>query len=110
MWSPTEVVDVERATVPDLNTCAPITTVIVPVKTDCPTHFAFSYCRVSSCQPAGSIRVASVYRDTGGRHSGARGALETIPARTDSTVTQCVHGNVRHLSVGTGQTGITLAF
>ena len=80
------------------------------MKTDCATHFALSYCRVSSCQPAGSVRVASVSADTGGRHSGARGALETIPPRIDSSVAQCVHFNVRHLSVGTGQTGITLAF
>ena len=106
-WSPTEVVDVERATVLDLDTCGPLTTVTVPVKTDCPTHLTLSYCRVSSTQPAGSLRVASVYRDTGGGHSGARGALETIPTRTDSVVALRTI-TIRHLSAGIGQTAVTL--
>ena len=108
-WSPTEVVDVECATVPDLDTCGPDTTVTGPVKTYCPIHFAFSYCRVSSIQPAGSLRAASVCGDTGGRHPGARGALETIPARTDSAVA-LITRTIRHLPVVAGETVIILTF
>ena len=37
-WSATEVVDVERATVPDLDTCGPVTTAAAPVKTACVLH------------------------------------------------------------------------
>ena len=108
-WSSTEVVDVERTTVPDLDTCGPLTTAAAPVKTDCPTYLTLSYCRVSSIQPAGSGCIASVYRDTGGGHSGARGALETIPARTDSVVA-LITRTIRHLPVVAGETVIILAF
>ena len=81
-WSPIEVVDVKRTTVPDPDTCGPLTTVTTVVKTDCPTYLTLSHCRVSSIQPTGSGCIASPYRDTGGGHSGARGALETIPTRS----------------------------
>ena len=106
-WSATEVVDVERATVPDLDTCEPVTTVTVPVKTDCATHLTLSYCRVYSIQPTRSVRVTPILRHTSGRHFGARGALETIPTRRYVTIAQCTHGFMRHLSVGIGQTAVT---
>ena len=109
-WSPTEVVDVKRTTVPDLDTCGPVTTAAGPVKTDCSPHLTLSHCRVSPIQPTGSVRVTSVCGDTGGGHSSARGALETIPSRTDSTVAQYTIGTIRHLPVVAGETGIILAF
>ena len=109
-WSATEVVDVESATVPDLDTCGPLTTAADPVKTDCPTYLTLSHCRVSSIQPTGSGCIASVYRDTGGGHSGARGALEAIPARTDSVVALITIVTIRHLPVAVGETVIILAF
>ena len=106
-WSATQVVDVERATVPDLDTCEPVTTVTVPVKTDCATHLTLSYCRVYSIQPAGSVSVTPLFRHTSGRHFGARGALETIPTRRYAPIAQCTHGYIRHLSAGIGQTAVT---
>ena len=65
---------------------------------------------MSSTQPAGSMRATSVCGDTGGGHSGARGALETIPARTDSIVALITRDTIRHLPVVAGETGIILAF
>ena len=80
--SATQVVDVERATVPDLDSCGPATTVTAPAKTDCATHLTLSHGRVYSIQPTRTMRVTPPFRHTGGRHFGARGALETIPTRS----------------------------
>ena len=108
----TEVVDVERAAVPDPNTCRPAAAVARIVKTDRPGDLPLRHCGLSTAQPAGGAGATPVRGNAGGRHSGARGALEAKPAWTEPIVTATYGARICQLPVVAGKAGVgtTLCF
>ena len=103
-----KIVHIIWTTISHFDVCWPITAA-TPVKTHRPVDLTICYCRVSTIHPAGCTCATSVLRWTWSWQSCTGGPLETIPTRSESTVTT-VEKNVRNLSVTVVKTSVILTF
>ena len=110
IWCSMEIVHIIWTTISHFDVCWPETAVTTPVKTHRPVHLTVCYCRVTTINPGGSIRVTPVGGWTWSWHSCASRPFNAEPSRADTTVTLIIGNAISNLPVTTVETPTLLTF